>query len=221
MNAKNSEMKRNEMNKAVAVLLDLDETLLFSVEKKQIVGKEKFVEALKSQLDHFDMDDEFVVFLRPGLGEFLDFIGSRYHVGVWTAASKSYAVSIIKFVFEKRSRRLDSFFHSYHCEFAQNKYSSESLKPLRFPINILGINHIILIDDLESNCNQPNAIKIAAFEITLPNDSELLNKTEHEILALVNKFSSDSELDKIKKRIEDECRQFKNNQPISVETPSS
>mgnify|MGYP003423144792 FL=1 len=206
MENENSEMKQNEGK--IAILLDLDSALISSIEQPTIDDtKQVYVDTLRKRLKNFNMDDEFVVFIRPGVDDFLDFIGSRFHVGVWTAASKSYGLPIIKHLFRKR--RIDSFFHVYHCDFAKDHYDSDpNLKPLQYAKNILGFKNVILVDDLEENCKQESAIKIKAFDVDVSDETLLQNKTVDEINSLADKFSLDSELTKIKKQIEDECTKF-------------
>lgn len=217
-NSGNSEIKRTDGN--IAILLDLDSTLISSIEQRTVdASKQIYVDTLRKKLENFNIDDEFIVFIRPGVDDFLDFIGARFHVGVWTAASHGYGLPIIKHLF--KSRRIDSFLFFNHCEFARNHYDSDTnLKPLQYARKVLGMKNIILIDDLEDNCRQPNAIKVEAFDVDISDKTLLQNNTVEQINSLVDNLSSDSQLTQIKKHIEDECQTFHIHKRLSSEEVS-
>ena len=44
------------------------------------------------KFSYHDMDGYYIVFERPGLQEFLDYLFANYIVSVWTAATKDYAI---------------------------------------------------------------------------------------------------------------------------------
>jgi len=62
--------------------------------------KEKYESIIKAMetLEHYNMDNEFIVFLRPHVREFLDHVTRNHRYGVWTAADKHYATSILNFL---------------------------------------------------------------------------------------------------------------------------
>lgn len=66
----------------------------------------------------YTMDNDYVIFERPGLQKFLDYIFANYNVSVWTAASKDYALFIAKkcILSNRSNRKLDFIFWSYHCD---------------------------------------------------------------------------------------------------------
>ena len=77
------------------VILDLDQTIISAETPKEIdlTGQDK-IKAKK--FTFHDMDNYYIVFERPGLQKFLDFLFANFSVSVWTAASKDYAAFIIK-----------------------------------------------------------------------------------------------------------------------------
>mgnify|MGYP003334631673 FL=1 len=99
------------MRKPINVILDLDQTLISS-ETKSEFDKKKFGEKMKN-FYHKDLDDLYIVFARPHLDGFLDYLFDNFNVSVWTAASKSYALFIIEnFILTKPERKLDFVFFS-------------------------------------------------------------------------------------------------------------
>ena len=78
------------------ILLDLDQTLI-SAEASEDFDIDKHKE--RSKLFSWkDMDGYYIVFERPHLSEFLDYIFENFNVSVWTAASKDYALFIIEHI---------------------------------------------------------------------------------------------------------------------------
>ena len=85
------------------IVLDLDLTLIHAISSSDIEKKypDKSVMAAKlSSLKLHDMKEGnksyYLVFERPGLQEFLDYLFKNFRVIVWTAATKSYAAFIIE-----------------------------------------------------------------------------------------------------------------------------
>jgi TFIIF-interacting CTD phosphatase-like protein len=128
------------------ILLDLDQTLIFSVEL------DKFRTSSKTKsFESRTMDDIYITFARPHLQEFLDYIFKNFRVAVWTAASKGYAKFIIdNFILIKPGRKLDFVFYSYHCNLSTD--SGNGLKGLNMlweKFKLAGYNktNTIIIDD--------------------------------------------------------------------------
>jgi TFIIF-interacting CTD phosphatase-like protein len=131
------------------IILDLDQTLISS-ELKYTFDFEK----LGSKMNYFDyknFDDQYIVFARPHLQTFLDFLFENFNVSVWTAASKSYALFVIdKFILRNTSRTLDFIFFSYHCTIS--KRVANELKYLPILWGVFGLSRYskmdtVLIDD--------------------------------------------------------------------------
>ena len=79
------------ITKRKLLILDLDETLLFS-STQSLERKEDFKVA------------GYYVYLRPGLDTFLKFCFINYDVAVWTSSSSDYAELVIKNIFQDSSK---------------------------------------------------------------------------------------------------------------------
>lgn len=148
-------MKRN------TVILDLDQTIIYGEPVKQ------FPENLKKKASLFtfyDMDKVYVIFERPHLQEFLDFLFENFNVAVWTAASKDYALFIVKnIILAKPNRTLAFILFSYHCKISEkinkNKHTKYlSLLSSEFNLTAFNKTNTLIIDDYESDvyASQPN-----------------------------------------------------------------
>ena len=120
----------------INILLDLDQTCISA---ESLDGNppefnyQNPKHLKKSQKYRYeDMDGYYMVFERPGLQEFLDFLFKNFNVSIWTAASKDYALFIIeKFILNgKPERKLDWVFFSYHCKISE-KIKDDHSKDLR------------------------------------------------------------------------------------------
>jgi Dullard-like phosphatase family protein len=68
------------------LILDLDDTLIFSTEKKQ-ASKEDFVVG------------KYFVYKRPGLNKFIGFVTDNFQIAVWTSSTSDYAQIIVNNIF--------------------------------------------------------------------------------------------------------------------------
>jgi len=122
------------------VVLDIDRTLIHSV-LKCIVKEEwrKHFETLEV--------DEFVVFLRPHVREFIKFLyDNDFKVGIFTASSREYASEIVEYLFKDRDVLF--FFSNNEYEESLDKYNR--FKPLEYVADIvdnIGIDKCVIIDD--------------------------------------------------------------------------
>lgn len=158
-------------NSRINVLLDLDQTLI-SAEAEEDYDIKKHGE--RAKLFSFeDMDGYYIVFERPGLQPFLDYLFANFNVSIWTAASKDYALFIIEkmILARKPERQLDYIFFSYHCDVSKRR--KNGTKDLRMLWEVYGIegytaNNTIIIDDYnEVFKTQPdNCIVAIPFEFT-------------------------------------------------------
>lgn len=99
------------MGGPVLIVLDLDSTVISSLRPhvKQ-----------PQDLKGYPMEDEFIVYERPGLQPFLDFLFSKFKVAVWTAASKGYALFIVeKILLAQPGRKLEFVLHDYHGDISE------------------------------------------------------------------------------------------------------
>jgi TFIIF-interacting CTD phosphatase-like protein len=133
------------------IILDLDETLINSVEIEEY---EKIKDDFKSErLKSHNMEDYYKVFERPYLQKFLDYVFKHFNVIIWTAASKDYAIFIIKhIILAGKNRNLKYIFFKYHCD-TSKKYQngSKNLKLLsdNYEIPYISENGAIIIDDYD------------------------------------------------------------------------
>ena len=119
------------------LVLDLDQTLIAAETPEDF---KKFSDGIKKQNSAYhrhDMDTDFFVFERPHLQDFLTYIFANFTVSVWTAASKNYALFIIKNIILKtkdengndyQPRNLNYIFFSYHCSLSKQKYGKKKDK---------------------------------------------------------------------------------------------
>ena len=110
----------------------------------------------------FNKMDEYVIFHRPYLQEFLDYIFKNYNVSIWTAASKDYALFIInKIILQNNpNRKIDFILFRYHCDLSdKHKGGIKNLKMLWDIFQFEGYtkHNTVILDDFEDVYNlQPN-----------------------------------------------------------------
>ena len=146
------------------IILDLDETLINSLEKEEY---EKMKDDFKSgKLKSHNMEDYYKVFERPYLQEFLDYVFKHFNVIIWTAASKDYAIFIIEnIILAGKNRKLKYQFFKYHCD-TSKKYQtgSKNIKLLSedYKIPYVAKHNTIILDDYDEVYNtQPGNCVIA------------------------------------------------------------
>jgi hypothetical protein len=184
-----------EDNSKINIMLDLDQTLIsaepledFPFDKPGI--KEK---ALKFAIHN--MEDYYIIFERPHLQDFLDYLFENFNVSVWTAASKDYALWVIdKIVLRRPGRKLDFIFYSYHCDLSTKKCkrSSKDLRMLwkHFKLPNYGSHNTLIIDDLpnvwkQSSCNTIAAVPFEVLNEDSEND-EFLLETQNKLEKIKN-----------------------------------
>jgi len=112
------------------IILDIDQTLIDAVYfGKENIDKDEddeYYDFLKNKekalkFDYENFDDYYVIFFRPHLQTFLDYIFENFNVSIWTAASKDYALFIIENIICRNDpkRKLDYTFFSYHCSLSK------------------------------------------------------------------------------------------------------
>jgi len=95
------------------IILDLDETLVHAVPFKELAaaGRAPFGDF------KYHVFDQYVIFERPHLAEFLRALSAQYTISVWTAASESYAHFIVDNILAPLvSRPIPVVLHSAHCQ---------------------------------------------------------------------------------------------------------
>ncbi len=165
------------------VVLDLDNTLLHAIptrsfhkKYKDKASKRKIAETL-SNIKVYDMKDDdesyYLVFERPGLQQFLDYLFSNFTVCVWTAATKDYAAFIIdKILLSKPGRKLDHVFVHYHCKKSKKRYGKRHPKELKMLIDHyklpnMNVKNCVIIDDHPDVKSQQSHLCVTAPEWTI------------------------------------------------------
>jgi TFIIF-interacting CTD phosphatase-like protein len=178
------------------VILDLDNTILSAEPLDEFPFKKPGLKKrICGEMAVHDMDSYYIIFERPRVQNFLDWLFENYNVSVWTAASKDYALYVIEnIILTKPERKLDHILFSYHCNISKKQYRySKKLNLIfdRFQIPNYNSDNTIIIDDLPevSSCQPDNAIRIKAFEI-LDEGSENDREMENIIPQIKSKFKN-------------------------------
>lgn len=153
------------------IILDLDQTLI-SAEADEDYDFKKYKNKAK-MFNYKDMDGYYIVFERPYLQTFLDFLFKNFNVSIWTAASKDYALFIIEkiIIANKEERNIDFIFFSYHCDVSKKmKKGTKDLSMLWDVYNLeeYNKNNTFIIDDYDEvfNLQPDNCIFVKPFEFT-------------------------------------------------------
>ena len=161
------------------LLLDLDENIINARMMKKFF--KKMTPEIKEKSDKFEVhncDGYFIIFERPHLQDFLDYVFEKFNVSVWTAASKDYALFIVDNIIlkkDKPDRKLDYVFFSYHCDISEKKHNDhiKDLKLLSQTFKLDGYtqeNTFIMDDnDLVIKANPGNCLPTPPFKFTTPN----------------------------------------------------
>lgn len=148
------------------LILDLDQTLINSELLQDLPMYKNDI----FKFDVFNMDNYYLVFSRPHLQEFLEYIFDNFRVSVWTAASKGYALSIIEniLIMGNPNRKLEYIFYSYHCK--QSLSFSKCSKDLKLLWDIYKLNgftpqNTFILDDNNNvwKYQKSNCIKAPPF----------------------------------------------------------
>jgi 2-hydroxy-3-keto-5-methylthiopentenyl-1-phosphate phosphatase len=159
------------------IFLDLDNTCIYSIESENY-KKKKWMNDFKSH----KMENSFVVFERPGLQKFLNWLFKNFSVYVWSSGTKPYVEWIVKNIIENENRKVKKIFHLTHCKKSQKKYGSHNIKKMdllwdSFDLEDIGPYNTLIIDDLEDVFmnNLKNSIPIKEFITSKKsiNDNEL------------------------------------------------
>ncbi|MEW6600504.1 MAG: HAD family hydrolase [Nitrospirota bacterium] len=142
------------MNRKLLVL-DLDETLIFSCEK-----------ALERPAD-FIIDDEYYIYRRPHLDEFLSYVFQNFLISVWTSSSVSYASAILQVILTG-DQHLEFLWDRERCTPRYNHERDEhywvknldKLKKKGYPLE-----SVIMIDDSPEKIekNYGNHIRVSEY----------------------------------------------------------
>lgn len=169
-------------NKKKNIILDLDNTLIYSIPLEEFVWDDENMKRIK-KFDFYNLENYYLVLERPFLQAFLDELFEKYNVSVWSAGSKDYVLHIIDLCIHKKpERKLDYILFNYHCNLSRKKFKGiKNLKILYDVFELTGYskNNTIIIDDLDKvkKINKDNCISIKEFtydDEEAYNDKELL-----------------------------------------------
>lgn len=155
------------------LLLDLDNTLVYAVTKKQADKYAGFTQHPYTR--------DMVIIERPYLQEFLTEIMRYYNISVWTAARHDYASFIVdNIILGRPNRTVYHLFHRDNVDDSLEFYGSMknlSLLTDVYKIPMFTNNVNVILDDLAEVCRQKNmCINIAPFYGKNVLDNELLTK---------------------------------------------
>ena len=179
------------------ILLDIDNTLIHTLHKDTI--SEKWL----TYFDHYILSKESgimnenlqtgegnIVFLRPGLKEFLNYLFNRpdTQVGIFTAGSANYAEELINSVFlpliEKKEKCIFfpvlSLSHFDDCKYKTGGFKDLAYVCDKFPELGLKKEEMLIIDDLilVKMTNEEQCYKIYPFQVA----KEIRSRIEKQIL---------------------------------------
>lgn len=160
------------------VVLDLDETLISAKLPEEIKKNTDLTPSKTKKFKKYDMNGYYVVFERPHLQDFLDWLFANFTVSIWTAATKDYALFIIdKVILSKPDRKLEFIFFSYHC--SMSKKLGKGTKDLsllweKYKIEGFSDGNTVIIDDYVEHVHkiQPDKCIVAVPFDVLKENSE-------------------------------------------------
>ena len=184
------------------VILDLDNTLISAEALTDFPFSEHGIREKALKFPIHDMDGYYIIFERPYLQSFLDHLFTNYNVSIWTAATKDYALFIIKhIILKKPNRSLQFIMFSYHCDISKKLFKNS--KDLRLIWNIFKLpgftsENSLIIDDLQEvyDTQPQNAIHIKAFEI-LEQNSEADDELQQNVPSYIKKIFQKKKLKKL------------------------
>jgi len=159
---------RGKIKMITDIVLDLDETLIHGMPIEPHSVQQ--IDNMRRSLEYKVMEDQsYIIFLRPGVRQFLNNICARADVSIWTAASQTYGSFIRELLFDRPWRQCKGFFHREHCEASKAatghmknlQWLSEKGAPGMFP----HYRHMVLVDDRQDimDSNPSRAIVIDPF----------------------------------------------------------
>ena len=182
---KNASLKKRPLSKCKKVnfniVLDLDNTIISSLIKDEY---KKIDDKLKKNFTSI-CGGLYYTMPRPHLDKFLEYIFPRFHVSVWTAATKDYAKEIIdKFVLKNKKYKLREFLYDVHCKESMQYINPNTMKDLNYLYvskkRNFNKNNTVIVDDLKEvlKNNKQNSIDSEYFDSSKKNassDTFLLN----------------------------------------------
>lgn len=195
------------MVEKINILIDLDETILSSEPLEHLDFNDKHENQKRLKFKFYNMEGYFIIFERPNLQQFLDYIFANFNVSVWTAATKDYALFIVDKIIlqDKPERTLDYIFFSYHV--TVSKTITKNIKDLSILWNYYKLpnyssNNTFIIDDYKAAVFDPQKERcILMEEFSFKNkssyDDVFLPKLMGELKILKENFDKNSDVTKI------------------------
>lgn len=213
------------------IILDLDQTLIYAEPLGKNIEEKK--RKLSKQIDRFApsgfnketlsydssvplknrnifiMDNDYIIFLRPGLQDFMDYLFKNFNVCVWTAASKDYALYIIQYILllmdenENKlypERHIELIMFYYHCILSKNEVGGT--KNLCILWDKLGFEHLspentLILDDNHDVYKTQKEICMKASEFIVSkqkndksHEDTFLAETRQELDKFIEKFNT-------------------------------
>jgi len=201
----------------ILVVFDIDETLIQFINKnayhywEDITPEQKRI--VDNHLEYVDLGEEKkqVIFLRPGLKEFLEMArdSGRVKVAIWTYSEREYAYAIATLICDKFRLPPDTFIFKYGAEDIEDDDIPKSLTKIwddpKFSKKFNKFNTFLVDDRYGNVChntNVSNSILVQAFapfgetKQREPLTHELLEKAIddnvfHELTNIANNLISD------------------------------
>jgi len=154
------------------LILDLDETLLFSSQKRCIFLL--FIQSNLKLLDEMNKNGNlekarFHIQIRPYLQDFIESLANLYEIVVYTSGVKEYAEAVVKKINSASKNAIKYVLHRKHCI----RSGDIMIKDIRILKNRSPENIVILDNTVLSHTQQlENIIYIPAF-VGQENDKEL------------------------------------------------
>ncbi len=170
------------------MLCDLDATLInsLSIREELPLAPKEFQAKFSSHI----MTGHYVVFERPYLQEFLDYLFATFDVSVFTAADKDYALFVAdNIILQGRpERKLQYLFYGTHSAYSEGYYHSpKDLRLLWEVFQLPGFTpcNSVILDDLADvyEANPTRTIRAPKFEL-VSDDKKLRPEVEHDTFLL-------------------------------------
>ena len=133
------------------IFLDLDNTILSSIPVEDLTKYNDILQKKTLGLKMHYMEKLYILYERPYLQEFLNFIFEHFNVSIWTAATQKYCVFIIKNMFD--GRPLQNVLFSNNCTQSKRRFNdnSKDLRMLKFVYKLEDSLNCFILDDYKEN----------------------------------------------------------------------
>ena len=162
----------------ILIVFDIDETLIQFINKsayhywQEVTSEQKKI--INNNLQYVDLGEEKkqIIFLRPGLKEFLEMArdSGRIKVAIWTYSEREYAEEIAALICNKFGLPPDTFIFKYGAEDIEDHDIPKSLKKIwnnpKFGKTFNKFNTFLVDDRYGNVChkiNVENSILVQAF----------------------------------------------------------